>query len=72
MREYEQVKADADTFLNKEHTEEDIERIEYQAEFLAYLDYEVPVYDPNLLTGVTFNAGTSEEKLRIMNIAYQL
>lgn len=50
----------------------DIADIQYQAEFLRYLDYQVPQYDPQDLWHVVFNPGTSMEKTRMMNIAYQL
>ena len=49
-----------------------IDQIEYNAEFLRYIDYDIPSYDSNATWFVVFNPGTSEEKSRMMNIAYQL
>lgn len=50
----------------------DIKDIQYQAEFMRYLDYDVPEYDWNATWYVVFIPGTSYEKTRMMNIAYQL
>lgn len=67
-------KSDADAKVNSFYLTDDysVKMVEYEANFLRYLDYEVPEYDSNNTGFVQFLPWTSEAKTKIMNIAYQL